>query len=940
MNSIDERKPKLNFHLFNPSTEVSDIVIIPYTWLLIKTYFENNAAPEIQQMWHWPEPICDTFDEEAILSELEKYPPRVFGLSCYVWNESLCHSIARKVKEKWPACLVILGGPQQNSTYNDTFFQRHSYIDLLCKPEGYGEVFVKTLLEQISQDRIDFSEIPFAIYPTDTQLAVKNNQPFRFKDFTWQKGMFSQNRSYLEKRASYAKSIDKSIYSAYETSRGCPYTCSFCEWGGASSKVSFKNIDYILEDLTDLATAGIEYLEIIDANFGIVERDVMIADKLVELKNSIRLPISIGISGTSKNNKKYVNIIHEKTVAAGLLPEIKISVQDFDPVVLPHINRIDRPWQEQLLAARNIAAKYPVDIRFDMIQGLPGSTLSSFKESLHIEYTENVDTIRYIWFLLKDTPAYSPTYQAKNQIETAEVSMLKIGIGNNKVNYFTVNNPPPMQTHFVVIKTFSYSVSDWIDMQMLNHFKEAGRKTLLLQPVFAYESKQGTHVGNLIYSFYQEVLLNPKFLFSKWVISAKNEIEHSLKNNGNVEYVRTPFNSPFMIQLTSYFVLTITFYKDEFYKALDQWLSQTCGDDARRTDLISFIRQSVITADTDIDNHLVSTEYNWLQWIQSNYLDEINPARNVLKAVDQTYGPFADTLRFSFSDTMQKIGYTIKSLSYITHSHLLADLHPASEKSETKILVSSFESGKKEWNLKISQARHAVKTKELGKANEIMKSLTADRVFQHYLNQSVPKQFQARFFSYCNQFTFEIYTDLGYSKPEPAFTCCNNPARYLQTVHTYDDLISQFLHVITHEICAELWVNIDIPKDSFDLVTRDFFEEIFGVFIVKNFYPQFSNHFFDYCLKFAKYIGIEISNEFIYSFSVFSAAFTAKEPELKEIFSIYSQPQQIFESQLFKNFILACISFSKSNFYKDYISVRYEIDRTHKHVFKLELELN
>ena len=70
-----------------------------------------------------------------------------------------------------------------------------------------------------------------------------------------------------------------------ETNRGCPYGCTFCDWGSATqSRIRKFDLDRVFAELEWCATHKVHQVFLADANFGIFERDVEIAEKVAELK--------------------------------------------------------------------------------------------------------------------------------------------------------------------------------------------------------------------------------------------------------------------------------------------------------------------------------------------------------------------------------------------------------------------------------------------------------------------------------------------------------------------------------------------------------------------------------------------------------------------------------------------------------------------------------
>ena len=63
--------------------------------------------------------------------------PQIAAFSTYVWNWEISVSVARIVKERYPKCLIIFGGPQvPNSDRLDDFFDKYPFIDIAVHGEG------------------------------------------------------------------------------------------------------------------------------------------------------------------------------------------------------------------------------------------------------------------------------------------------------------------------------------------------------------------------------------------------------------------------------------------------------------------------------------------------------------------------------------------------------------------------------------------------------------------------------------------------------------------------------------------------------------------------------------------------------------------------------------------------------------------------------------
>ena len=94
-----------------------------------------------------------------------------------------------------------------------------------------------------------------------------------------------------------------------ETNRGCPYGCTFCDWGSATmSRIRKFDLDRVFAELEWAAQRGIAGIGFADANFGILERDVAIAEKVAELKATYGFPLHCA-TNYAKNTVKHLNKI-------------------------------------------------------------------------------------------------------------------------------------------------------------------------------------------------------------------------------------------------------------------------------------------------------------------------------------------------------------------------------------------------------------------------------------------------------------------------------------------------------------------------------------------------------------------------------------------------------------------------------------------------------
>src|SRR3989344_1658132 len=146
----------------------------------------------------------------------------IIFFSSYVWNFNLSSEIAKKIKEKKPETLIVFGGCQIPRDNIGDFLRKNQFIDLACY--GEGEKPFTSILENFKER--DWSRVPSISYIRDNEV-IKNPTSKRISDLSeipspYLAGVFDP----------LMKANPQEIWlGLWETNRGCPFSCSFCEWG-------------------------------------------------------------------------------------------------------------------------------------------------------------------------------------------------------------------------------------------------------------------------------------------------------------------------------------------------------------------------------------------------------------------------------------------------------------------------------------------------------------------------------------------------------------------------------------------------------------------------------------------------------------------------------------------------------------------------------------
>jgi len=342
---------------------------LPYSVGVLEAYAKANL--ENKEEYEFLLPVfCRQPVEQAVTHLLGA---DIAAFSLYVWNEQISLHIARELKKRKPETLIVFGGPQVPDRV-ESFLKDNRFVDIAVHGEG-EEVFTAILKELPGRD---FSGVPGVSYVEEGRV-VTHPRPPRIKDLDivpspYLTGVFCPLM---------AQNPAHKWIAMWETNRGCPYRCTFCDWGSATAqKVYGAGLDRLHREVEWFASNRIEYVFTADANFGIFERDEDLANYCAEVKARTGYPARLSVQSTksgrlgSKLTERAFQV--QKILSdSGLNQGVVVSMQSIDEETLKAIER-DNISTEAFREIQNRFTAAGVETMTDLILGLPGETYNSF----------------------------------------------------------------------------------------------------------------------------------------------------------------------------------------------------------------------------------------------------------------------------------------------------------------------------------------------------------------------------------------------------------------------------------------------------------------------------------------------------------------------------------------------------------------------------------
>ena len=278
---------------------------------------------------------------ESILEGIWKRQPKVIGFSCYIWNWKLIRELLIELPKILPDTEIWLGGPEV--TYDGPGLLRE-FPQVTGIMVGEGEVTFREVLEQYVReaDRTGtvaeksvaerFGQIPGLClasgYTAPRELTDLTTLPFLYEDME--------------------PFTNRIIY--YETSRGCPYRCSYC-LSSIDKKVRLRDIDVVKRELQFFLDQNVKQVKFIDRTFNCDHKHAMeIWEYIYKHDNGV----------TNFHFEISADILREEEIALlnrfrPGLAQLEIGVQSTNPETIRAIHRVmDVDKLEKIVATIHI----------------------------------------------------------------------------------------------------------------------------------------------------------------------------------------------------------------------------------------------------------------------------------------------------------------------------------------------------------------------------------------------------------------------------------------------------------------------------------------------------------------------------------------------------------------------------------------------------------
>ena len=343
---------------------------LPYAISSVWSYAITNK--KVSDNWQMEDVIMSKIDINEYVDNMTEVD--VVAFSVYIWNNEYCKNFAVKLKEKFPNIKIIVGGPQIPRK-DPNFFKNHPMFDMAVL--GEGEICFEKILSnwpnEIEDSNIFYKNGKLPDGVIRVQYLEKLVSPIANGFYDW----IMKNE--MERRP--RKEVLWNI--AFETMRGCPYHCSFCEIGASYfNKVKMFDISTVYKDIDWIAENKIEFVQVVDSNWGMFERDLDITKYVIEKKLKTGYPKVWNVTWAKNNSERLFEIsLLDRQAETNLFKGVTFAYQSMSEDTLKAIERFNLD-ETKIKHFLDMYQKYDIPTYSEIIWPLPLETTDSLKETV------------------------------------------------------------------------------------------------------------------------------------------------------------------------------------------------------------------------------------------------------------------------------------------------------------------------------------------------------------------------------------------------------------------------------------------------------------------------------------------------------------------------------------------------------------------------------
>lgn len=302
---------------------------------------------------------------DEIIEDIYLKKPDILAFSCYIWNIEYVKIVIREIHKLYPKMPIWLGGPEAS-------YDGAKLVEEMLEVTGvvYGEG-EETFTELVAYyDKLGdatmhdngLADVLGLIY-RDNEKLVHVNPPRGTIDLTNVPFVYEDVDAFEH----------KIIY--YESSRGCPFSCSYC-LSSVDKKLRFRNTELVKEEIGKFLNHKVKQVKFVDRTFNCNHKHAMEIWSFIKENDNGITNFHFEVAADLLNEKEIALI---STMRKGLI-QLEIGVQSTNIDTIKEIRRV-MDFNQVAHVVKSVQEAGNIQQHLDLIVGLPYETKEIFAKS-------------------------------------------------------------------------------------------------------------------------------------------------------------------------------------------------------------------------------------------------------------------------------------------------------------------------------------------------------------------------------------------------------------------------------------------------------------------------------------------------------------------------------------------------------------------------------
>ncbi len=347
---------------------------------------------------------------DYILEQIYKAKPDVLCFSCYIWNMDYVEELITEYHKLCPEVPIWVGGPEVSYEV-EAFLAEHPQVTGVMIGEG-ERTFEQLCRHYVNQmgSLDEIRGIAFRDQDSGKTVFTLPQEPMNMSDIPF----CYDHIENFENRIIY-----------YESSRGCPFNCSYC-LSSIDKKLRFRDIELVKKELAFFIEKKVPQVKFVDRTFNCKHDHAMEIWRFVKEHDNGITNFHFEISADLLNEEELA-LIHD--MRPGLI-QLEIGVQSTNETT---IREIHRTMKLELLKdiVRKIQGGENIHEHLDLIAGLPYEDYATFAKSFDEIYALKPNQLQLGFlkvlkgsYMYEHAAEYEIVYHAKTPYEVMKTKWL------------------------------------------------------------------------------------------------------------------------------------------------------------------------------------------------------------------------------------------------------------------------------------------------------------------------------------------------------------------------------------------------------------------------------------------------------------------------------------------------------------------------------------